>query len=154
MKIGDSISSYYGIGGLFGQKSGQSKNQQSMDVDTSIRQSGAGLEPSTTPPSISSTMWALQSAGDTTLGDDDETKSANDALAAELSKWANMTPGEKIRAQYLEEHGLTEESLAEMSPEDREAIEKEIAELIKRQLTGVDDKGGVNTDSQTDIPTA
>lgn len=154
MKIGDSISSYYGIGSLFGQKSGQSKNQQSMDLETGIRQSGAGLEPSTTPPSISSTMWALQSAGDTTLGDDDKTKSANDALAAELSKWANMTPGEKIRAQYLEDHGLTEESLAEMSPEDREAIEKEIAELIKQQLTGIDDDGSKTAESQTDVPVA
>lgn len=154
MKIGDSISSYYGVGGLFGQKSGQSKNQQSMDVETGVRQSGAGLEPMTTPPSISSTMWALQSAGDTTIGDDDETKSANDALAAEWSKWANMTPGEKIRAQYLEAKGLTEEDLAAMPADEREAIEKEIAELIKQQLAGIDDDGSKTAESQTDIPAA
>jgi hypothetical protein len=59
MKIGDNISSAYGMNSLFGQ-SGQRNKQQPLDLDTSVRQSGAGLQPSTTPASISSTMWALQ----------------------------------------------------------------------------------------------
>jgi hypothetical protein len=48
----------------------------------------------------------------------------------ELGKWAHMTLGEKIRAQYLEARGLTESDLAAMSPDERKAIEDEIKNAI------------------------
>jgi len=61
MKIGSSISSTYGLSNLFSQ-SGQRNKQQTGDIELSVRQSGAALQPSSTPTSISSTMWALQAA--------------------------------------------------------------------------------------------
>jgi hypothetical protein len=72
---------------------------------------------------------------DTTI-DEEERTDAKDLLV-EFSKWAHMDAAEMIRAQYLEDNGLTEESLAAMAPEARKAIEEEIAERIKNQL-GID----------------
>ncbi|MBC7311749.1 MAG: hypothetical protein H5U11_04560 [Rhizobium sp.] len=80
---------------------------------------------------------------DTTL-DEEERTDAKDLLA-EFSKWAHMDAAEMIRAKYLEDKGLTEESLAAMDPDARKAIEEEIAELIKNQL-GVD-KGATSSEA-------
>lgn len=49
----------------------------------------------------------------------------------ELSRWANMSLGEKIRAQYLEARGLSEGDLAAMPPDERKAIEDEIQKAIR-----------------------
>ncbi len=151
MKIGDSISSTYGLSGLF-QQSGQRNRQQPLTIENSVRQSGASLAPSTTPTSISSTMWALQATDEsqTMSGTEDETKTRNAALASEFSDLANMSLAERIRKQVLDSLGLTEDSLNAMPAEERAAIEKQIAEEVKRQLTGNDDKG---TDETTDPAT-
>ncbi|KQV32554.1 hypothetical protein ASC97_03010 [Rhizobium sp. Root1203] len=140
MKIGDSISSAYGLTGVFGQ-SGQRNRQQALDGQSGVRQSGAALEPSTTPPSISGTMWALQSSSLSVNGGDDSAKARYNAIVSEFTDLANMTPAERIRAQILERLGLTEDDLKGMAKEERQAIEKQIADEIKKQLTGVDDKG-------------
>ncbi|PPJ45367.1 hypothetical protein C0075_06285 [Rhizobium sp. KAs_5_22] len=72
---------------------------------------------------------------DTSIDEEERTEAKD--LLAEFSKWAHMDVAEMIRAKYLEDKGLTEESLAAMDPEARKAIEEEIAERIKNQL-GVD----------------
>ncbi|CAN7209916.1 hypothetical protein [Rhizobium sp. LjRoot258] len=139
MKIGSSISSTYGLTNLFGQ-SGQRNKQQSSNAEMSVRQRGAALQPSSTPTSISSTMWALQSSGMVTMdGTEDLAKARHDAVVSEFTDLANMTPAERIRAQILERLGISEDDLAAMPPEEREAIEKQIADELKRQLTGDDD---------------
>lgn len=72
-----------------------------------------------------------------------ETKSMTGELAdlyEQLSKWADMDVAEKIRAQYLEDNNLTEEGLAGLPPEERAAIEQEIAAAIKRHF-GVEETG-------------
>ncbi|HAX91945.1 MAG TPA: hypothetical protein DCY07_07040 [Rhodospirillaceae bacterium] len=71
---------------------------------------------------------------------------AKEALKAEESqqskteflKFAKMSPAERLRAAFLEEHGLTEESLAQLPKEERMKIEEEIKKLIKTKL-GLDD---------------
>lgn len=60
------------------------------------------------------------------------------SVTAEFLEWSKMSPAERIRAQILGELGLTEESLAALPPAEREVIEAEIREAIKRQL-GIDD---------------
>lgn len=55
-------------------------------------------------------------------------------VVTEFLKWAKMSPAERIRAQYLEAHGLSEEAMKSMSPKERQKIEDEIAELIKEKL--------------------
>lgn len=57
-----------------------------------------------------------------------------DALIEEFSKWADMTPAERIRAQYLEDRGMTEASLESLPEDEREAIEAAIRDLLERQL--------------------
>ena len=140
MKIGSNISSTYGLTNLFSQ-SGQRNKQQASDSEVSVRQSGAALQPSSTPTSISSTMWALQASGTVTIdGTEDPAKARYDSVVSEFTELANQTPAERIRDQILQRLGLTEDDLKAMPPEQREAVEKQIADELKRQLTGEDGK--------------
>lgn len=52
----------------------------------------------------------------------------------DFMKFQNMSVAEKIRAAYLAAKDLTEEQLAEMSPEERMKIEQMIKDEIKRKL--------------------
>lgn len=55
---------------------------------------------------------------------------------------AQKTPMERMREQILKDLGLTEESLAQMSPEDRRIAEDKIREMIEekiRQAMNADD---------------
>ncbi|MGO6996995.1 hypothetical protein [Rhizobium leguminosarum] len=152
MEISGNIRNYYGVGGLFDQ-SAKSKNQQTTDFDSTARNTAPGLEPSSTPPSIANTMWALQSSEGPYINppSDEEVaaSAAYDSLVDEFSKWGNMTPAEYIRARYLEQHDLTEADLAAMPADQRAAIEKEIAEQIKREMAGIEDDGSETADDIT-----
>jgi hypothetical protein len=152
MEISSNIRNYYGVGGLFDQ-SAKSKNQQTTDFDSTARNTAPGLEPSSTPPSIANTMWALQSSEGPYINppSDEEVaaSAAYDSLVDEFSKWGNMTPAEYIRARYLEQHDMTEADLAAMPADQRAAIEKEIAEQIKREMAGIEDDGTETADDIT-----
>ena len=55
---------------------------------------------------------------------------------------AQKTPMERMREQIMKDLGLTEESLAQMSPEDRRIAEDKIREMIEekiRQAMNADD---------------
>lgn len=144
MEIGSSLSIYSGLGSLFEQ--GKSKNKQTDEFSSSPRnQSGGGLQPSTTPPSIANTMWAVQAGNKTYINKPSdaemEAKAAKSSLVDEFTKWGSMTPEEFIRARYLAAHNLTEDDLKAMPADERAAIEKEIAEQIKRELAGIEGGG-------------
>lgn len=64
----------------------------------------------------------------------DSAQSANDKLLADFAKWSKMSPAERIRAQYLEAHGLTETTLAQLDPNVQKAIEDDIKQTVKQQL--------------------
>ncbi|GGD86312.1 hypothetical protein GCM10011390_01170 [Aureimonas endophytica] len=68
-------------------------------------------------------------------------KASGETAVVEFGKWAKMSPAERIRAQILHRHDLTEESLKALPKEEREAIETEIREAIKRAY-GVKEKTG------------
>ena len=152
MEISSSLRNYYGIGGLFEQQA-KSRNQQTTEFASTARNGGPALEPRSTPPSIANTIWALQSSEAPYINPPSEeeaaAKAAHDSLVDEFSKWGNMTPAEYIRARYLEQHDLTEADLAAMPADQRAAIEKEIAEQIKREMAGVEDDG---TKTAEDVP--
>lgn len=114
------------------------------------------------PSSISAGFWINQ-AGDSSTSSDsganqsggtapsiNGSKSSGDSssqdILDEFAKWANMTPAQKIRAHYLEEHHLTEESFSKLPADEQKAINDQIADEIKRTL-GVDDKGDGSDDS-------
>lgn len=64
-----------------------------------------------------------------------------DAVGAFL-KESKKTPAERIRDDWLARHKMTEDDLKSMPSDKREAVEKEIAEELKRKLTGQDAKRG------------
>ena len=63
---------------------------------------------------------------------------------AEFLRWANMTPAERIRAQYLEQEGMSEDSLAALPEEERERIEMEIQQRIRDALGGTVDGADIS----------
>ncbi len=63
------------------------------------------------------------------------------AAEAFLLEWADMTPAEQLRAQYLASHDLTEEQLEIMKEQERQKIEDEIKEFIKQKLAGIFETG-------------
>lgn len=97
-------------------------------------------------PALSQALWDL------TVGASDDAPSlspdaakqtqARDDLFDDLHKWANMSVAEKIRAQYLQNKGLTESDLAAMPPEERQAIEDEIRKAVTQALGAGDQAQG------------
>ena len=91
MEIGSSLSIYSGLGMLFEQ--GKSKATLTDEFGGSTRnQSGAGLQPSTTPPSIANTMWAVQAGNETYINPPSDAEREAYRQAAEranvpLSEW-------------------------------------------------------------------
>lgn len=133
------------------------------DGDQQDEAQGPSITSSGVPSSISSGLWLSQigatssSASDSSTDEDDSaaansssstasTKQSDQDILDEFAKWANMTPAEKIRAQYLDAHGLTEDSFKALSADDQKAINDQIADEIKQKL-------GVNNsddDKETD----
>ncbi|TIX89794.1 hypothetical protein [Rhizobium sp. P44RR-XXIV] len=133
------------------------------DGDQQEESQGPSISSSGVPSSISSGFWLSQigatssSASDGSTDEDDSSAASSSSSAAsakqsnqdildEFAKWANMTPAEKIRAQYLDAHGLTEDSFKSLSADDQKAINDQIADEIKQKL-------GVNNsddDKETD----
>ncbi|NTJ63651.1 hypothetical protein G6M50_37510 [Agrobacterium rhizogenes] len=136
---------------------GDSSGQQDDSQGPSISSSGV-------PSSISSGLW-LSQFGSASSSTSDESSDQNSATASggsssassseqsdqdildEFAKWANMTPAQKIRAQYLQAHGLTEDSFKSLSADDQKAINDQIADEIKQKL------GAGNADGDSDQET-
>lgn len=141
------------------------------DSDQQEETPGPSISSSGVPSSISSGFWLSQigatssSASDSSTDQDDtstassssstsSTKQSSQDILDEFAKWANMTPAEKIRAQYLDAHGLTEDSFKQLSADDQKAINDQIADQIKQQLganKGDDDKETDSTASALSI---
>jgi hypothetical protein len=127
------------------------------DSDSQERQAPS-VTSSGVPSSISSAFWLSQtgqtapstsdvdadqsdSAAPSINGSDSSSDSSSQDILDEFAKLANMTPAEKIRAQYLEQHNLTEDSFSKLPADQQKAINDEIANQIKQQL---------GNDNQTD----
>lgn len=95
------------------------------------------LERDQSASGLASNLWQLQT-GVYSSKDAAEAAMKQNDLRAEFLEESAKTPAERIRDFYLEQHGLTEEMLAEMPEEDRKAVEEEVAALIKRQY-GMED---------------
>lgn len=151
MKIENSLQ------GLFGstqqRKSGANGDAASFLLPDDDSDDSSAATPSVSSAgvasSISSGFWLNQSgassdpSGETDSSDTDSASDSlsSDALLAEFSKWANMSPAEKIRAQYLDEHQLTEDQLKQLPSDQQKAINDAITQEIKQKL---------GTDKQSD----
>lgn len=96
---------------------------------------------------LSSALWDLTSSQSESARDEavwqDDGDTRTDA-EQEFGDLANRSLAEILRAKYLDEKNITEEDLAKMPPEQREAIEAEIRKAIEKAL-GIETEGGVDT---------
>lgn len=86
--------------------------------------------------SLASALWDMDSsqAVRTTLSGEAAEPSSTDRLLVELQEWSRMTPAEMIRAQALEQMGISEDELAALPADERKIIEDKIADAIKKSL--------------------
>jgi hypothetical protein len=63
-----------------------------------------------------------------------QNQSWGDPVIDKFMKYQQMSPAEKIRASYLASHGLTEDDLKAMGPDERQKIEAQIKEEIRKRL--------------------
>lgn len=105
--------------------------------------SAGGIESgSSSTTKLSGILWAIRSEASDVQGNSPE---------EEFSRMSQMTLAERIRAKILDEHDLSESDLANLSEEQRKAIEDEIALAVK-QAYGIVDEAGAGTDQRTPIP--
>lgn len=81
---------------------------------------------------LASNLWQLQT-GEYSNKEAARVAAERNNLRAEFQEESNKTPAERIRDRYLEVHGLTEDMLAQLPKEEREAVEDQIQALIKRE---------------------
>ncbi|KAB2926197.1 MAG: hypothetical protein F9K30_06785 [Dechloromonas sp.] len=70
-----------------------------------------------------------------------EVRQANAALGKELQEYLDKPLAVHIREAVMKEMGLTEEDLAKMTPEKRQAAEAEINRRVRERLLGQKDDG-------------
>jgi hypothetical protein len=162
MKVHHALQSYFGSPP---SKPDTGSNDDSTpftlpDDDAEQKAPAASVTSSGVPSSISSGFWLNQAGGTSpatddgvaAAGDDAAGDTCSDDLLAEFARLASMTPAEKIRAQYLQNHNLTEDQFAQLSGDAQKAINDQIAAQIKQKLgvgglNGGDDSGASDTDA-------
>jgi hypothetical protein len=164
MKVHSSQSSYY-TAPLLSQSNSDSDDDTPFslpDDDSSQKNKATSLSStsmSSAANSISSGFWLNQSgasATDTSTAaastddadstDDTTTSDPAEDILSQFAKWADMSPSERIRSQYLEQQNLTEEQFAQLPSDQQKAINDQITAQIKQQLGG---KSG-ETDDDSD----
>lgn len=135
--ISTSYNSAFSIATLFSGRRDQAIPQQTGDRGAASRFGERFAEDA---PSIGSdeadgtysprNLFVLAVEGEANAGERDESA----ALFEDIARFARMSPAELIRAQYLSDHDLTEEQLQALAPEERAAVEAEIAEQVKMEL--------------------
>lgn len=129
MKIDNGISSHY-----FSQR------RQQAEPVAPIEESGSDarprLAPTVAPPSTSSALsnalWMFATREENTAR---EHPAASDgSVSDEFLKESKKSLVEKIREQVLKKMDLSEESLKEMEPEQRQAVEEEIRKAVERVM--------------------
>ena len=68
------------------------------------------------------------------LPDDVIAKFGNGSAGAEFKEWMSKSPEERIQDAILEEMGLTKEQVANMPPEQQQAVAQEIAERMQDKI--------------------
>ncbi|WP_331373696.1 hypothetical protein [Sinorhizobium chiapasense] len=133
MKIDSNLSSYYLL-----QRRSAASNLAPLEEtggEQTQRRSPPTIAPASPSASLSGALWLSLAQGETAASSiTGDLSSSGSTVADEFLEWSKMSFAEKIRAQYLEAHGLTEESLEAMPAEDREAIEEEIRKAVAESL--------------------
>jgi len=130
---------------VFGNKNGNKGGSEGGEANSLPRQASSGSLTGSDPmfgAKLADALWSMESAGvevDQPAGDTWLGEAPSTAIEDQFMDMSKKTLAERIRDQYLEAHGLTEDDLAAMSPEDREAVEAEIRKAILEAM-GVNGK--------------
>ncbi|MBN9052607.1 MAG: hypothetical protein J0H80_02270 [Rhizobiales bacterium] len=130
MKIDGSMLSAHALGRPRAAASGDSLSSGMGDGGGAWKRNIPTVETSAAMPSgLAHALWVNRQ---------EKAERETDGLLSDFMELSKMNPVERLRKELLESMGLTEESLAELPPEAREAIEEEIRRTIKERL-GIDD---------------
>ncbi|THD57797.1 hypothetical protein [Phenylobacterium sp.] len=100
---------------------------------------GASLPTSSPAPTSPSSPGAGSSAGGSTSG--------LSQAEQQFLDWANMTPAQQMRAQIMQDLGVTPQDEQNMTPQDRAKLEEKIRELVKEKVQeSTEKKTGVAVD--------
>ncbi|MES0808548.1 hypothetical protein ABLO27_03620 [Roseibium sp. SCPC15] len=83
------------------------------------------------PPAVSNPARQVSTHGKSV---EQEFLGFRSALAEQYLAWTELPEEERIRHRYLQDRGLTEANLDNLSPGDRAAHEEKIAELTKQPV--------------------
>jgi hypothetical protein len=92
-------------------------------------------------------LLALQEAGPaaqsapTSLAAEAEAEGLETSAADQFLAYMKKSPEERLRDKILKALGVTEEDIANMSPEERLAIEKKVQDIIKETMVKTDAHG-------------
>ncbi|MGL3605573.1 hypothetical protein ACSV9I_03560 [Rhizobium sp. G187] len=103
-----------------------------------------GVEADVSAKTLTSSLWILQTNVYYSK-DAEKAAVAKDDLASEFSDMATKSLAERLREQYLESHGLTEEDVAALPDEERKTVEDDIQQFIKRQMGFDEDSAAEDT---------
>lgn len=105
------------------------QQQQSATAGSAATLASAGFSASL------SSFW-INAANDptSTTGNGSAGGQSSQSIEDEFSDLASMSPAEKIRAQYLQQQGLTEDQFNQLPSDQQKAINDAIAAQIKQQL--------------------
>lgn len=114
-------------------------NQQQWQSWVDTRNAGLAAYYNTGTAQIAA-QEAASSASSTSEGSDEQAVSATGKSGSsaidDFREFLKKSPIERLRDQILAAMGITEEDLAAMPPEKREAVLKEVAERVKDALKG------------------
>jgi len=96
--------------------------------------------------SVGTPFTRFGSVSGSTSGSSLSSQSSNDSVESEFTKLANMSPTERIRESILKSLGLTDDQLNALPPQQRDAIEKKISDLVKQATGGNQGNTGQNLD--------
>lgn len=147
--IGSTTYSYFVYSGLTGGKSqtASTSSESAATTRNSTSSTLVGGQISTDDSAsakLSSALWDLTSSNAASAKQEDVWQDGGETRTdaeQEFGDLANRSLAEILRAKYLDEKNLTEEDLAKMPAEQREAIEAEIREAVERAL-GIEAKDG------------
>lgn len=104
---------------------------------------------------LADALWSMESNGvvlnqkpdDIWFGSEPKPK-----VSEEFLKLSSITPAERIRYFFLKDQELNEDKLAAMSPQDQEAIEEQIHQVILDRLGLENEDGKSGEDAVTPAP--
>lgn len=135
MQIGSIFSHVQNVGRLNGSRSGAAETGKS-GIDE-VAASGSAAAAAGTTEGQEAPKSEAQKAEEKVAA----AKAERDSLRKELDDYLSKSPMEHMRDAILKEMGLTEEDLAAMPAEKREALESEIAQRMRERLLAKEEDG-------------